>query len=66
MATNRYLTIAEQKLIRFLRKGFSNRVIAEKMGVSQNTVKYHLKNIYIKLNVKSRLEAICKYNNHKP
>ena len=36
----------------------SNDQIAAAMFVTRDTVKYHLKNIYAKLGVKSRLEAI--------
>lgn len=62
MATNRYLTQTEEKLIEFLKKGFANKTIAREMEVSENTVKYHLKKIYKKLKVHNRMEAVYKIN----
>jgi len=37
-------------------RGFSNRQIAEKLGVSEGTVKIHLHAIYEKLNIHSRTQ----------
>lgn len=39
--------------------GLANRDIAKKLYVSEHTVKYHCKNIYSKMQVKSRVELIC-------
>ncbi|MBO0931574.1 helix-turn-helix transcriptional regulator [Fibrella sp. HMF5036] len=38
--------------------GLSNRDIADKLFVSENTVKYHLKNIYVLLNVRDRVDLL--------
>jgi DNA-binding NarL/FixJ family response regulator len=38
-------------------QGFSNKVIARTIGVSESTVRFHLRNIFVKLNVTSRLQA---------
>ncbi|MGQ7937553.1 helix-turn-helix transcriptional regulator [Paraburkholderia sp. D1E] len=43
-----------------LRSGASNREISEKLFLSENTVKFHLKNLYLKLEVKTRAQAILK------
>ena len=51
------LSDQEQRVLRLLAGGLSNPEIAEKLFVSVNTVKTHVKNIYAKLNVKSRDEA---------
>ncbi|MEO9964592.1 MAG: response regulator transcription factor [Reichenbachiella sp.] len=40
--------------------GLSNQEIADKLFVSLNTVKTHISNLYIKLNVKRRTQAIAK------
>ena len=48
----------EQEILRHLANGASNKVLACQLFVSENTVKFHLKNIYGKLGVKGRLEAI--------
>ncbi len=44
----------EKEVIELLLQGKSNKQIALALGVSQNTVEYHLKNIYKKLQVNSR------------
>ncbi len=50
----------EQDVIRLLLQGKSNKQIALMLGVSQHTVEYHLKNIYRKLHVSSRTEAVLR------
>lgn len=45
----------EQEIIALLVKGLSNREIAEKLFISPNTVKTHIKNIYAKLGVSNRM-----------
>lgn len=60
MTVQNKLSDSELKVMRLLDKGLSNKAIALKLGVSNNTVKFHLKNIYKKLNVHNRLEAIRK------
>ena len=39
--------------------GLSNRDIADKLCISENTVKYHLKNIYMLLDVENRVELLA-------
>lgn len=46
-------------MLRHLDNGRSNLEIARAIFVSEDTVKYHLKNIYAKLAVGSRLQAIA-------
>lgn len=52
------LTRREIDILVFLANGASNKEIARRTQVSENTVKFHLKNIYAKLAVTSRLQAI--------
>lgn len=52
------LTERESEILLLLGNGLSNKEIARNVFVSENTVKYHLKNIYSKLRVSSRLQAI--------
>jgi DNA-binding NarL/FixJ family response regulator len=52
------LTSREQEILRLLIKGFSNKEIAKDLFISEKTVKTHLNNVFRKLNVTRRLEAI--------
>jgi len=52
------LTDREETVLRLLTQGLGNKDIALKLGLSVNTIKTHLKNIFKKLGVKSRLEAM--------
>ncbi len=54
------LSKQEMKVIALIAEGYKNAEIAEKLFVSQNTVKTHIKNIYSKLDVKNRVEALKK------
>jgi len=59
------LTARENELLKLLAEGFLNKEIADKLNVTISTVKNHLQNIYVKLHVQNRSEAIIKYFNHK-
>jgi len=48
----------EQEVLRLISVGCSNREIARKLSISESTVKTHVGNIYYKLNVNSRVQAI--------
>lgn len=52
------LTEKELYIIRAVSKGYRNKEIAFDMGIAERTVKAHLTNIYNKLNVDSRSEAV--------
>ncbi len=52
------LTEREQEVLHYLSKDYSNKDIAATMYISLDTVKTHLKNIYGKLGVASRKEAV--------
>lgn len=52
------LSEREIEVLMFISRGYKNSEIAEKLFVSENTVKTHIKNIYIKLDVKNRVEAL--------
>ena len=51
------LTDREVTILRSLARGRSNEEIAKELWVAQQTVKFHLTNIYRKLGVKNRTEA---------
>jgi len=50
------LTDREVEVLRLVTAGLRNREIAARIGVSENTAKYHLKNILEKLHARSRAE----------
>ncbi|SDZ82854.1 DNA-binding response regulator, NarL/FixJ family, contains REC and HTH domains [Arachidicoccus rhizosphaerae] len=58
---NEKLTAREIEILSFLEQGLSNKSIADQMNLSIDTVKFHIKNIYLKLQVTSRAELIAKY-----
>jgi DNA-binding NarL/FixJ family response regulator len=51
------LTERESEILRMLMEGKGNRVIGERLTISEGTVKAHLRNIYRKLHVQTRAEA---------
>ncbi len=53
------LTDRELNVLELLSRGFSNQKIAKTLVISQNTVKFHLKNIYLKLGVRTRTQAVA-------
>jgi DNA-binding NarL/FixJ family response regulator len=53
------LTERELQLLQLVSLGLSNRAIAQRLSISLNTVKYHLKNILQKLDVQNRTEAVA-------
>ena len=52
------LTSRERQILRVLASGGTNRHIAEALFISEKTVKTHLNNIFRKLNVTRRLQAV--------
>jgi ATP/maltotriose-dependent transcriptional regulator MalT len=54
------LTAREQEVLRLLAAGLSNKEIAERLVLSEGTIKTHAHNLYGKLGVKSRAQAIAR------
>lgn len=52
------LTRREIEMLGFLAQGKSNKEIARDLGLSPNTIKTHLANLYEKLRVKNRTQAV--------
>jgi two-component system, NarL family, response regulator LiaR len=52
------LTAREQDVLRCMVEGMNNNEIAEKLVIGLGTVKFHISNIYQKLGVDSRVEAV--------
>lgn len=57
-ATASNLSDRERAVLRLLGQGLSNKAIARALRVSDNTVKFHLKNVFAKLGVSTRSEAV--------
>ena len=55
------LSSRETEILTYLAKGCSNKKVAEVLGLSTETVRSYLKNIYTKLQVHSRSEAVIKF-----
>lgn len=58
--TSEILSERESEVLRLVALGMSNKEIAEKLFLSERTIKAHLTNVFNKLNVASRSEAIVK------
>lgn len=56
------LTEREKEVLNLLAEGFRNKEIADQLSLSNHTVRAHIYNIYQKLHVQSRVEAIKKIN----
>jgi len=55
------LSERETEILSYLAKGYQDKEIAEKFFLSVKTIRTHLRNIYKKLHVHSRTEAVLKY-----
>jgi len=55
------LTAREEEILGQLAKGFVTKEIADKLAISPATVRFHLRHIYDKLHVRSRVEAVIKH-----
>jgi two-component system nitrate/nitrite response regulator NarP len=53
------LTVRERALLDSLARGASNKELAAEFGIAVNTVKFHLRNLYDKLAVRNRAQAIA-------
>ena len=60
------LTLREEEVLVLLSKGYSNKEIADRIELSVDTVRSHLKHIYEKMHVRSRTEAVIRYMSGKP
>lgn len=55
------LTRREREVLAALAKGWTNSQISARLGISENTVKYHLRLIYDKLGVTNRSTAVSRF-----
>ena len=54
------LTKRETEIMQLIAKGCTNKQIAAKLFISDETVKMHIKNIFRKLGTNNRIAALCK------
>jgi DNA-binding NarL/FixJ family response regulator len=55
------LTPREEEVLGLVAKGYANKEIADKLAVTYETIRDHLKKVYNKLHVHSRTEAAARY-----
>ena len=55
------LTEREREVLAHILEGSSNKEISEKLSISENTVKTHIRNIYSKYGVSKRAELISSF-----
>ena len=59
------LSRKEKVIIEALSEGLTNKQLSARLQISANTVKFHISNIFDKLNVKNRAQAIAHYYKSK-
>ncbi|HUA67264.1 MAG TPA: response regulator transcription factor [Candidatus Saccharimonadales bacterium] len=59
------LSVREEEILLLISQGHSNKLIADQLKISVDTVGTHLKHVYKKLHVNSRTEAAIRYINIK-
>ena len=60
-ASNDTLSSKEEQIVHAIIDGLSYKMIGSRIGISTDTVRFHIKNIYRKLQVNSKSEVITKY-----
>jgi len=55
------LSPREREILELLAEGFPNKQIAARVGLTDGTVRWHLRHVYNKLHVRSRTEAALKF-----
>ena len=58
-----HLSVREEQILMLIAKGFSNKIIADQLQLSVDTVCHHLKHVFEKMHVTSRTEAAIRYLN---
>jgi len=59
------LTSRERQVIALVGAGYTNKDLGRKLGISENTAKHHLTNIFDKLGVSNRLELVLFAVDHR-
>ena len=55
------LSVREEQILVLLSKGYANKMIADQLKLSIDTVCHHLKHVFEKMHVSSRTEAVVRY-----
>jgi DNA-binding NarL/FixJ family response regulator len=59
------LSPREREILELLAEGHPNKMIADRLGLTDGTVRWHLRHVYDKLHVRSRTEAAIKFRSTK-
>lgn len=59
------LTKREKEILHYLEDGLRYKEIADKLSLSVETIRTHIRNIYVKLQVQSKIEALNKVRKHR-
>ena len=59
------LSPREREILELLAQGFADKEIADRLGVRHGTVRWHLQHVYNKLHVRTRMEAVLKFQSSK-
>ena len=54
------LTTREQEVLDLISQGLSNKLIAQRLSISEHTVKFHISSLYTKLGASSRTDAVSR------
>ncbi len=63
VADSAHLTPREEEILGLIARGYRTKEIAETLGIAGQTVQTHVRNIYEKLHVRSRAEAVARFWN---
>lgn len=55
------LTAREEEVLSFVAQGYRSKEIADALGIGVRTIETHIRNIYEKLHVRSRAEAVARF-----
>ena len=53
----------QKEILDLIAGGFSNKEIADKLSVTEATIKYHIRNLYAALDIKNRKDMLKKFSN---
>lgn len=62
---DKQLTEKEKEVVQLLLRGYTYKGISEKLHISENTMKFHIKNIYQKLHINNKMELIRMFSDNK-